>query len=363
MKSHRLLVGFALSMLSVLNLGCVAPAAPQTPSSSPVASPAPTPSPEAMTVSFLDVGQGDAELIRTPHGKTILVDAGTPERCREVIEPHLKAMGIETIDLFVITHPHADHYGAPTLFTTVRVQRLWEPGVENPPVGFLSLLDGVSGFERWSPHAGDQTALDGTALEVLAPELPWLEGVNNASIVFRLAFGGRRFLFSGDAEIPSWERILARGEVKADVLKVSHHGSRNGTDARVLSAVAPEAAVISCGKDNSYGHPHAETTDFLKAAKVRIFRTDEEGTISCRTDGSSLSFSTSLHPSPEGILLPIPSPTPTVALRIGNKSSLLFHGTTCRYSGQISESNRVTFSSRAEAEAEGYRPCSVCGGN
>lgn len=355
MKAFRSVL---LSVLFFFNLGCVPPAAPQAAAPSPVTTP--SPAPETLTVSFLDVGQGDAELIRTPHGKTILVDAGSPERCRETLEPYLKAAGVETIDLFVISHPHADHYGAPSLFSTVRVQRLWEPGVENPPVGFLSLLSGLSGFERLSPQAGDQTALDGTTLEVLAPERPWLEGINNASIVFRLAFGGRRFLFPGDAEIPAWERILAR-EIRADVLKVSHHGSRNGTDARVLAAVAPEAAVISCGKENSYGHPHLETTELLTQAKVRVFRTDVDGTITCVTDGSSLSFATALSPSPEGVSTP--SPTPTVALRIGNKSSLVFHGPTCRYAGQISESNRMTFASRAEAEESGYRPCSVCGGN
>jgi hypothetical protein len=151
-----------------------------------------------------------------------------------------------------------------------------------------------------------------------------------------------------------------RALLKADVLKVAHHGSRNGTNQAVLDCVAPEYAVISCGKGNVYGHPHAETLSLLSGAKVQVFRTDEEGTIRCQSDGDAIRFfaGSAILPSPS----PSAAPSPISAFLVGNKGSLVFHSPSCRYASQISEQNRQSFANRAEAVLAGYHACSVCGG-
>lgn len=352
-----------------------------TPSPVPTATPlpilTPTPVPDRITISYLDVGQGDSELIQTPHGQTILIDAGTSAACSGIVQPYLASMGIATIDLYVISHPHADHYGASTLFTAFPVKQIWEPGVTSPPSGFLSLLDTLNpgSFEKLNPRAGYSASLDGTQLEVVAPENPLIGDHNNDSLVFRLTYKNNRFLFPGDAELESWSRMIAsQGEkLRSDVLKVSHHGSRNGTSQNVLNAVSPKYAVISCGKDNNYGHPHAETMTLLQGAGIPVYRTDEQGTIKCYSDGSHIQFSTANHPSTETAQTPVPvqpsftpSPTPTpmpvASYVVGNKNTKAYHIPTCYSAGLISETNRITFSSWSQAEASGYHACGVCGG-
>lgn len=383
MKHWRLIPLLVAGILATQNSCALLPLVYFSGTPSPTVSPSPlpivspTPTPERITISYLDVGQGDSELIQTPHGQTILIDSGTSAACSGVVEPYLASMGIATVDLYVISHPHADHYGASTLFTSAHVKQVWEPGVANPPSGFLSLLSALSpgSFEKLNPRAGYTASLDGTQLEVVAPENPLIGDANNDSIVFRLTYKNNHFLFPGDAELESWNRMISsqRAKLSSDVLKVAHHGSRNGTSQDVLSNVSPKYAVISCGKDNTYGHPHAETMGLLQVAGIQVYRTDEEGTIKCFSDGSNIQFSTAKHPISETAQTPLPaqaslspSPTPTIApvtsYVVGNKSSKVYHVPSCRYAGQILESNRVTFSSWSSAEASGYHACGVCGG-
>lgn len=291
---------FALPMTWVAS--CATPGSSFSVTGAPQSAPVPGPlAPGAgvLKVSYLDVGQGDSELIETPHGQTILIDAGSAEQCQRKLEPFLEAHHVKTIDLFVITHPHTDHYGATSLFRKVAIKQAWEPGMSDVPKGFRSLLNAMP-IQPWHPRAGYAATLDGADLEVVAPQDPLLSGTtsdpNNASIVFRLSYGSTRFLFPGDCELESWSRMLpnAQAKLQADVLKVSHHGSRNGTNAAVLQAIHPSHAVISCGKNNVYGHPHKETVELLQNTKVKLYRTDLSGGIQCQSDGSALSFSTGI---------------------------------------------------------------------
>ncbi|HBN08291.1 MAG TPA: MBL fold metallo-hydrolase [Cyanobacteria bacterium UBA8530] len=318
---------------------------------------------EKITIDYLDVGQGDSELIRTPHGQTILIDAGSGSKCVQAVEPMLRNLGIATLDLYVVSHNHADHYGASSLFQTAAVKQVWTPesASEITPLSLLAAL-GDDAFERLNPRAGYSAKLDGTLLEVLAPENPLFSDENDKSLVLRLTYQNNRFLFPGDAELDSWTQMKNRDRalLEADVLKVAHHGSRNGTNQAVLDCVSPDYAVISCGRGNNYGHPHAETLSLLSGAKVQVFRTDEAGTIRCQSDGDVLRFFA------EGTILPSPIPSATASMvgdfLVGNKSSLVFHSPSCRYASQISEQNRQSFASRAEAVMSGYHACFVCGG-
>lgn len=252
-----------------------------------------------LLVQFVNVGQGDCELIRTPKGKVILVDAG-PEENFPAVEQTLKALKITAIDLFVITHPHADHYGSPRLFSSFTVKELWDSGAPSASKTFLDILREAK--RRHSlylqPSPGLTREIDGCRIEVTAPFRPLLKDTdsdqNNASIAFRLSHGKNSFFFPGDAQLESWEKMFALypDRLRSDVLKISHHGSRNGTNSGVLIRVRPKVAVISVGNDNRYGHPKAIILRMLDKLGTKIYRTDRDGTISALSDGEKISWST-----------------------------------------------------------------------
>ena len=235
-----------------------------------------------LRVTFLDVGQGDATLLRTPEGVTVLVDAGKDRDTAEL----LKREGVKHIDLLVLSHAHADHTGGvKATATAVRVDEVWYPATQEKRFRTLGGL-----FEEaHGVAAGHEKALGGLRLSVLHPE-PGGTGrrggesdVNNGSLVLQASYGQSRYLFPGDCELGCWEELFHnhRSELRSDVLKAAHHGSRNGTSSGVLVNVRPATVVISCGRDNSYGHPHRIVLDLLAKLKAQVFRTDEQGTIEC----------------------------------------------------------------------------------
>ena len=176
---------------------------------------------------------------------------------------------------------------------------------------------------------------------------------NNTSIVVKVEFGDTSFLFTGDMEKDAETDMLDYGmDVSADVLKVGHHGSSTSTGYRFLYEVDPEYAVISVGKDNTYGHPHRETVAILGDAGVPMLRTDELGTILAVTDGSEITFTWEKQSAQPGDI------EPADATYIGNRNSKKFHLPTCN--GLPAENNRVIFDSYSEAIAEGYTPCGNC---
>lgn len=243
-----------------------------------------------LEVHFIDVGQGDAILVKTP-GKNILIDAGWRG---DTVVNYLRSEGVESLDLVIGTHPHADHIGGLiNVMEQISVREVFDPGVVHTTKTFedyLTVIDqkniifteGRTGLER---DIGG-----GAVLEIIHPSSPSEDHLNNASIVARVAFGQISFLFTGDAEKEAEGEILNRGyNPESTILKVGHHGSSTSTTQAFLRAVNPEAAVIMCGEDNQYGHPHEETVDRLTAAGVDIYRTDLHGTIVISTDGQSYS--------------------------------------------------------------------------
>ena len=252
-----------------------------------------------LRVYALDVGQGDSLLVISPGGKSVLVDAGTPQSAGAMIAA-LRRHRIEGLDLAVATHPHADHIGGMRrVLEAIPVKNFLDSGRDYTTPTFERMLKAVRdrGVRFIAAERGQIFELDsGARLEVLSPagKGQWItrvrEGgsVENAnSVVLRLSYGNFAMLLTGDAEAETEAQIIrAGGELRAQVLKVGHHGARYATSADFLAAVRPEAALISCGADNKYGHPTQETLDRLRAAQVQVYRTDLEGEIEVASDGN-----------------------------------------------------------------------------
>jgi beta-lactamase superfamily II metal-dependent hydrolase len=263
--------------------------------------PLPSPSPRArLSVTFIDVGQADSILVRTPTGHAMLIDAGNREDF-EVVERYLTASvpsdsaGRPKLDMVIGTHPHEDHIGSMAqIVASSAIGRLYLPKAAANTRTFEDLLLAVkaANLKVTPAKAGIAFALDAdTRVEFLAPNSAHYEELNNYSVVAKVTYKKVSFLLTGDAESLSEEEMLERGyDLQADVLKIGHHGSSSSTGARFLSQVAPKAAVISVGKGNSYRHPSRTTLKRLKDQGTRVYRTDRNGTIRIETDGTRLFY-------------------------------------------------------------------------
>jgi len=265
-------------------------------------------------VVVLDVGQGDSILIVTPGGKTALVDAGEPGDGKIVLAA-LKKYGVDHIDLFVATHAHADHIGAADeVIKAVPVAHVLYSGVPNTTKNYEDFLKAVDEKKidliRAAP--GQSFELGGGAvMRVLAPIEPFFKKEdlrsggnepNANSVVTRLDYGAFSMLLTGDAEEQTErERLIKNGaNIHATVLKVGHHGSKYATSEEFLKRGEFKYAVISAGIDNRYGHPSQEALDRLKAAGVKIYRTDFQGEILISTRGqeNDVKITTAREPKP-----------------------------------------------------------------
>ncbi len=234
-----------------------------------------------LEVTFFNVGQGDAIFIETPERQQILIDGGPTSIILEKLGEEMPFWD-RTIDLVILTHPDFDHIsGLIEVFKRYQVQNILWTGI----------LCGTAECQEWQKliqeeganiyiaRAGQQIEGGRALLNILYP-LESLEGkevknINNTSIVARLVYGGNSFLFTGDI-YQSVERELIKGgaEIDSDILKVGHHGSKNSSVQEFIEAVSPSVAVISVGKDNKYGHPHAETLAILQNYGINVLRTD-----------------------------------------------------------------------------------------
>jgi len=245
---------------------------------------------------MIDVGQGDAIALRTPHAHWVLFDAGGAWRGgdagRSTVLPYLGRHG-GTLDLFVLSHPHTDHVGgAATVLRALRPPAYVDAGFPGPAEAYrASLVAARDERVRWvRAHPGDSLTIDGVSLTFLAPDSAWtasLDDPNLASVVVLVRVGDVRILLMGDAERPEENWLLAHeaGWLHADILKVGHHGSSTSSSEPFLDAVGPRLALVSVGTGNTYHLPTPAIMRALAAHGAQVLRTDRLGTIVARTDG------------------------------------------------------------------------------
>ena len=235
--------------------------------------------PDSLTVTFLDVEQGDAAVVRTPEGGTVLIDAGPDD---DLVATRLASMGVRRIDLAVATHAHADHVeGLPAVFSRFPVGLLLEPGCTHESPSYHRLLDALEdeGLRVRHARGGQRFAIGSLVVEILGPDECSHTGPNDDSVVLRLRYGEATALFPGDAERPAQQDLLDDADpVEADVLKVPHHGGDTSLE-EFLRRVSADVAVVSVGP-NDYGHPEAPVLEALERTGAVVLRTDQVGDVS-----------------------------------------------------------------------------------
>ena len=247
---------------------------------------------DCVSVHFIDVGQGSSTLIQS--GSTgILIDAGEWEYADRVIS-YIRRSGVKTLALAIATHPHSDHIGALSeVLREFPAEKVVMPRLtqENTPssASYERLLETILDCKipLAAAKPGDTYALEHAELTILAP-LEQSDNLNDMSVICRLEAFHTIFLLPADAETKAQERLLQSGEnLRCDVLLTPHHGSANALNESFLAAAQPQTAVISCGKNNDYGHPHGDVLRCYKKHKIKIYRTDRDASVifSCYEEG------------------------------------------------------------------------------
>ena len=351
-----------LLVLLILLTGCVsAPGKTTVPSAEPTV----TEHPSYFEVHYLDVGQADATLI-VCDGEYLLLDGGTSS-ASSLNYSYLQNLKADRLKYIICTHVHEDHVGGLAgALNYAAVETVYCPAEEADLEEFRNFrkyLDRQN-ISITVPSPGTEFSLGSAECTILAVNtLP--EDPNNSSIVLKVQYGRTAFLFSGDAEAPAEQLILESGaDISCTVLKVPHHGSHTSLSEQWLASARPTYAVISCGEQNIYDHPHPVTLEKLRAADVTLFRTDLQGHIICRSDGSRVRFTTEKNSDADTYFLPAPPETDPIAedtTYILNVNSMIFHEISCSSCSKISEKNRCQTSlSRDELIAQGFSPCGSC---
>lgn len=329
-----------------------------------------------LKVHFIDVGQGDSQLIQTPTGENMLIDAGTNASTSSLLN-YLKSQGVKKINYLILTHPHEDHIGgADAIINTFDIGQIYMPKVSTTTKTFNDVLTAIKnkGLSASQPAPGTNFKLGQSKCVALGPINSKSDDLNTYSIIIKLTYGNKKFLFTGDAQAINEEDIINKGyDVSADVLKVGHHGSLTSTSDVFLKAVSPVCAVISVGKGNDYGHPHKDILQKLNKTNIDIYRTDESGTIIITSDGNKINVDKKASaikeqapPESKSVYLDDNNnkPNSNISTPTGDKQTVTvyitktghkYHRSGCRY---LSKSCiPIGFS---DAKSEGFEPCSVC---
>lgn len=244
-----------------------------------------------MVTHFIDVGQGDCMLIQV-NNKNLLIDSGTADSKEKVVR-YLKSNNISKLDYVVATHPHDDHIGGMArIVNTFHIGEFYAPKVTSSTLAFQDMVAALKDKALKINIATSGVTLDlgpNTSCLILAPNKSTYEDINNYSSAIKISYKNSSYLFTGDMESTSEQELLNKDyDLKCDVLKVAHHGSKSSTSQSFLNKIAPKIAVISCGINNSYGHPSKETLDKLKSMNSTIYRTDLDNTIILVSDGIAI---------------------------------------------------------------------------
>lgn len=330
-----------------------------------------------LEIHYMDVGQGDATLI-TCNGEAMLIDAGD-NSCGTKLQNYIRKQGVKSLKYMIGTHPDADHVGGmDVIITKFDCDMILLPDYQSDTQTYRDVLDAVIYRNEYVtvPKVGECYTLGDAEFTVLSPSRIY-EDSNNNSIALRLTYGERSFLFTGDAEYEAESDMLQGNQsLQSDVYKVGHHGSKTATSEQFLRTVSPKYAVISCGSDNDYGHPHAEVLNRLREYGVQVFRTDEQGSIIATCDGSNILWSCSPtdtwqageggmeQPRQQDASQEAAGGDPAADGKISyvcNTNTKKFHLTECTAVSRIHEKNKLyATSTRSELIAEGYEPCGIC---
>lgn len=252
-----------------------------------------------LRIDFVDVGQADFIVVECD-GEYMTIDGGNVKDA-ELVQAYLQERSIDKVDTVVVTHAHEDHCGGVTaLLHSVTAETVYCPVTEYNTKAFRNVVDAVhaQGLEITVPEVGEIFTIGSAQVQVIGPVQEY-DDTNDTSIVLRLTYGERSFLFTGDAETTSEDDIMEAGfTVSADVLKVGHHGSSTSTSYVWLKAVAPTYAVISSNRteEPDYNHPHEEVVSRLRDEDAIVYRTDLQGTITCVSDGKDITFTVTRNP-------------------------------------------------------------------
>lgn len=386
MKKAKLKLGLLALCLALLMAGCAAPASAAP---SPAASPAQAVQPSVTTgedmpeegssfsVHFIDVGQADAALVECD-GHFMLVDGGN-RGDSDVIYTVLKKAGADKLDMVVASHAHEDHIGGlPGAFSYATAELTLCPVTDYDSDIFRTFKEYAEekGGGLTVPEAGDMYDLGSAEVEILG--LNAGEDTNNTSIVLMIRYGETSFLFTGDAEREAEQALLDSGaELKADVLKVGHHGSDTSTSYPFLREVMPEYAVISVGEGNSYEHPEEGPLSRLRDAGCKILRSDLNGDIIISSDGKKLSITTDKTATEEQLLTPggktqsiakpaaaeSPRPSPEETEQSQTQETMVWipkSGSKYHSDPDCSNMKDPSQVSLSQAESLGYTPCKKC---
>lgn len=245
-----------------------------------------------LEIHYIDVGQGDATLIKCG-SHAMLIDAGDYTR-GSVVWAYLRKQNVDSLDYVIGTHLDADHIGGmDVIITKFDCGVILIPEYEKDTKSSEELFEAVKAknYRNTKPVRGDTYRLGDASFTILAPCKEYYAAENNYSVGIRLVYGQNSFLFVGDAQKESEEEMLESGlELKADVLKAGHHGSGSSTSEEFLDAVKPAYTVISCGEGNDYGHPHAAVLNLFREKGIKVFRTDEQGSIIAYSNGIDITW-------------------------------------------------------------------------
>lgn len=324
-----------------------------------------------LEVHFIDVGQADSILIKCD-GKSVLIDGGNKGDGDDVCT-YLAQQEVDYLDYVFCTHGHEDHVGGlPEVVRNIPIGSVYVQDNYDTKIFESFIAESLArGVSVNNPNAGDKITLGNAEFEIMGPISVSYSDYNDTSVVLRMDYGEASFLFTGDSgQIAEREMINAGKNLDADVLKVGHHGSSTSSSAAFLAAVTPEYSVISCGQDNSYGHPHTETMTAFDNIGTNIYRTDLQGHIVAKSNGNSISFTTQKNSDltvthsevvQEPLYIPHNSSfdiSQTTGSYIGNKNTKKLHSSYC---GSLpEEKNRIYFNSVNEALLQGYDKCSNC---
>lgn len=313
---------------------------------------------DMLTVHYIDVGQADCILLECG-GEFMIIDGGNRDDGQLVVS-YLQSCGVQQLKTVVCTHAHEDHVGGlPAVLAVYPTAAVYSPTKTYDTKVFNDFLHYVDQqrLDVTIPAPGDKLTLGSADITVLGPVKSY-EDPNNTSIVLMVDFGQTRFLFTGDAEKEAETDMLNYWEGKfdwdVDVLKSGHHGSSTSSGYRFIYETDPEYAIVSCGKDNDYGHPHIETIDLYEDAGLPMLRTDELGTVLAVSDGRDVTIIwEKQHKIPMDL-----EPADGFGTYIANKNSKTLHTPFC--DGLPKKENQIAYASYDEAIAAGCKPCGSC---